>query len=110
MRQMHGCIAYTKWFWCWHLLLGELSKQFAQKIGNATLGGDFLLDLTVSWGVNKIVGSMETDITLLLIELATPLPMLALLSFIVLVTGKPKKHEIGDSNKKCNIRKEKEEK
>ncbi len=65
--------------------LGELSEHFAQEIGNGTLGGDFLLDLPVSWGMNNIVGSMETDIALLLIELATLLPVLALLSFIVLV-------------------------
>jgi hypothetical protein len=72
--------------------LGELSEHFAQEIGNGTLGGDFLLDLVVSWGVNNIVGSVETDILLLLIEQAIPRPMLALLSFIVLVAGKPKKH------------------
>ncbi len=80
------------------------SKQFEQEIGKGTFGGDFLLALVLSCGVNNMTGSIEIDIALLLIELATPLLMLALLSLTVLVAGKPEKRYIENHKSKCNIR------
>ena len=84
--------------------VGEHSKHFAQEIGKGTFGGDFLLALVLSCGVNNTTGSVEIDTALLLIELATPLLTLALLSLTVLVAGKPEKHYIENSNNNCNIR------
>ena len=84
--------------------VGEHSKHFEQEIGKGTFGGDFLLALVLSCGVNNMTGSVEIDIALLLIELATPLLTLALLSLTVLVAGKPEKHYIENHKSKCNIR------
>jgi hypothetical protein len=84
--------------------VGEHSKHLAQEMGKGTFGGDFLLPLVLSCGVNNTTGSVEIDMALLLIELATLLLTLALLSLTVLVAGKLGKDYIENRKTKFNIR------
>jgi hypothetical protein len=79
-------------------------------MGKGTFGGDFLLALVLSCGVNNMTGSVEIDMALLLIELATPLLTLVLLSLTVLVAGKPEKHYIENCNNKCIIKRKRKKK